>query len=116
MHAPLNGRTECLLGEAELERMKSTAILLNLGRGAILDENALVKALSAGTIAAAGLDVLVREPPEKGSPLLSLIRDGRLFVTPHNAWGSVESRNRLVCEVAENIRAFKNGSRRNRIV
>ena len=116
IHAPLTERTENLLGKKEFELMKRQAILLNLGRGAIVNEESLVNALKQGQILCAGLDVLKDEPPCENSPLPELVEQGKLFITPHNAWGSVESRNRLIREVLENIRAFQNGRDRNRIV
>ena len=95
--------------------MKSSAILLT-GRGAIVNEDALVEALENGRIRCAGLDVLKDEPPKESSPLPALVEKGKLFITPHNAWGSVESRTQLIREVLENIRAFQKGVKRNRIV
>ncbi len=116
IHAPLTERTENLLSHKEFELMKREAILLNLGRGAIINEEALVRALEQEKILCAGLDVLKDEPPREDSPLPALVDRGKLYITPHNAWGSVESRNRLIREVLENIRAFQNGTERNRIV
>lgn len=116
IHAPLNGRTENLINTEQFNLMKKNAILLNLGRGAIVNEAALLDALKHRKIAAAGLDVLCNEPPSKGSQLLDFVQEDRLLITPHNAWGSLESRKRLVKEVYENIAAFKNGKDRNRII
>ena len=116
IHAPLNEKTGNLINRSRLERMKPGAVLLNLGRGAIVNEADLICCLKEGKIKAAGLDVLVQEPPVEGSELLPLIREGKLLVTPHNAWGSIESRKRLVQEVSENIRAFLQGIQRNRII
>lgn len=116
IHAPLNERTENLISFGQFNSMKKNAILLNLGRGAIVDEPALLDALENRKIAAAGLDVLCSEPPSEGSPLLRFVLEDRLFITPHNAWGSLESRMRLVREVCENIKAFCNDIKRNRIV
>ncbi len=116
IHAPLNENTENLINRSRLSLMKKSAILLNLGRGAIVNEEDLIEALKSDKIGAAGLDVLREEPPQKDSDLLGLIDTGKLLVTPHNAWGSLESRRRLVREVFENIRAFAGNEKRNRIV
>lgn len=115
IHAPLNEQTRLLLGKREFSMMKSSAYLLNLGRGAIIDEKALAEALMAGNICRAALDVLTNEPPLRENPLLPLIGE-KLLITPHNAWGSMESRNRLVGEVYKNIEAFSEGQKRNRVV
>ena len=116
IHAPLNDNTENLINRSRLSLMKKNAILLNLGRGAIVNEEDLIEALKSDKIGAAGLDVLKEEPPRKDTALLDLINTGKLLVTPHNAWGSLESRSRLVREVFENIRAFAGNEKRNRIV
>lgn len=115
IHAPLNDNTRMLLGSNEFSLMKDTAYLVNVGRGAIIDETALAEAIIKGKIKGAALDVLTEEPPLKENPLLSLIGE-KLLITPHNAWGSIESRSRLINEVYENVKAFKAGIKRNRIV
>jgi len=115
VHAPLNERTRGLMGPPEFERMKRNSIFLNLGRGAIIDEKSLYSALKDNRIEAAGLDVLTDEPPSDNNPLLSLIGE-KLLITPHNAWGSVESRSRLIDEVYKNIEAHLRGENRNLIV
>lgn len=104
IHAPLNERTQGLIGAAELRRMKPTALLLNAGRGGIVDEEALAEALDAGCLAGAGLDVYAVEPLPPGSPLLRMRHPERLSLTPHTAWASAEARERLVAAIAENIR------------
>lgn len=106
IHAPLNARTQGLIGAAELARMKPTAFLVNMGRGGIVDEAALAAAVDAGTIAGAALDVFVTEPLPADSPLLHLAHPERVRYTPHTAWASVEARMRLVAAIAENIRAW----------
>lgn len=105
VHAPLNTRTAGLIGEAQLKRMKPTALLLNLGRGGIVDEAALARAVDEGIIAGAALDVYVTEPLPAGSPLLHVRHPERFRFTPHVAWASREALSRLVHQVAENIRA-----------
>jgi glycerate dehydrogenase len=113
IHAPLNAATNNLMNKAAFGKMKNSAILINVGRGPIVNEADLAEALKDGQIAAAGLDVLCVEPMEKDNPLLAIKDSGRLFITPHIAWGTYEARKRLLCEVADNIRAFCNGEKRN---
>jgi glycerate dehydrogenase len=104
IHAPLNDRTRDLLGYDELCRMKPTAILLNAGRGGIVNEEALARAIDEERLAGAGLDVFATEPLPADSPLLSVEHPERLSLTPHTAWASREARERLVAKIAENIR------------
>ena len=93
--------------------MKKSAIFLNLGRGPIVVEKDLAEALKSGTIAAAGLDVLTKEPVEADNPLNSVKDSTKLIVTPHIAWATVEARTRLMDEVYENIKAFTEVKARN---
>ena len=86
--------------------MKSSAILLNLGRGPIINESDLAAALNAGEISAAGLDVLCAEPMSKENPLLDVHDKDRLFITPHIAWATVEARQRLMKIIEGKIREF----------
>ena len=95
IHAPLNEYTEGLMNASAFHKMKSDAILLNLGRGPIINEADLADALDSGEIKAAGLDVLSVEPMAKDSPLLTVRDKDRLFITPHIAWAAVETRQRL---------------------
>lgn len=113
VHAPLNEATKGLIGAKELSKMKKSAIVLNLGRGGIIDETALADALERGTIAAAGTDVLTREPITKDNPLGRIKDSGKLVITPHIAWATVEARKRCADEVYENIRAWMRGEERN---
>ncbi len=93
--------------------MKKSAVLINVARGPVVNNADLYTALMENTIAAAGLDVLEKEPITADNPL-SLIKDStKLIITPHMSWGSIESRTRLVGEVTENIRAFLSGKDRN---
>jgi len=112
LHCPLTSATEGLIGKAQLAMMKNDAILINTARGGIVDEHALVQALRTGKIGGAGVDVLTTEPPAAGNPLLDPTIPN-LIVTPHNAWASRETRQRLVDEIAVNIQAFNNGTPRN---
>lgn len=113
IHAPLNSDTQNLIGEAELQKMKKTAILLNLGRGPIVDQVALTKALKEGWIEAAGLDVLTEEPMEADNPLIEIQDSTKLLITPHIAWATVEARSRCAREVFENMKSFLRGEERN---
>lgn len=114
LHCPLTPATRDLIGEAELSLMRPSALLINTARGGIVDERALAQALRLGIIGGAGVDVLSREPPVDGNPLLA--EDiPNLILTPHVAWASRESRQRLLDEVAENIIAFLAGRERNRV-
>lgn len=104
IHAPLNERTQGLIGARELRLMKPTAFIVNAGRGGIVDEAALAEALDAGCPAGAGLDVYAEEPLPADSPLLRMRHPERLSLTPHIAWASAEARERLIAAVAGNIR------------
>ena len=103
IHCPLNDRTRGLIGARELERMKPSALLINVARGGIVDEAALAAALDAGRLAGAALDVFVHEPMEKGNPLLAIREPDRLLLSPHNAWSPVEAVEVLVECIARNI-------------
>lgn len=113
IHAPLNNTTEGFIGEEELHKMKKSVVLLNLGRGPIVDENALAKALKEEWIAAAGLDVLTVEPMLSTNPLFDIKDSTKLIITPHIAWATVEARQRVTEEVYQNIVAFQKGEERN---
>ncbi len=113
IHAPLNEATRGLIGEEELRKMKKNAVLLNLGRGPIINEYALAKALKEDWIGAAGLDVLTVEPMVESNPLKDIEDSTRLIITPHIAWATVEARQRVTDEVYQNILAFQKGEERN---
>ena len=106
IHCPLNDRTRGLIGAAELRRMKPTAILINVARGGIVDEQALAEALDAGFIRGAASDVFTSEPVASSSPLLALKEPYRFLPSPHNAWSTVEAIDRLIACIAENIKEF----------
>lgn len=106
IHAPLNEHTEGLIDSEAFRKMKPGTILLNLGRGPIIQEKALADALNMGKIAAAGLDVLSAEPMRPDNPLLNVQDKDRLLITPHIAWAAVESRQRLMRIIANQIREF----------
>lgn len=113
IHAPLNEATRNFVGERELSWMKRDAVLLNLGRGSIIDQEALAKALLEERIGGAGLDVLTIEPMAADNPLLKVQDSTRLIITPHIAWATTEARQRCVDEVARNVEAFLAGKERN---
>ena len=106
IHAPLNEYTEGLMDKDAFCKMKSDAILLNLGRGPIINEADLADALNAGELRAAGLDVLSVEPMAMDSPLLNVKDKDRLFITPHIAWATIEARQRLMKIIAGQIEEF----------
>ncbi|MDJ0835503.1 MAG: NAD(P)-dependent oxidoreductase [Acidobacteriota bacterium] len=114
IHAPLNARTRNLIGRDQLALMKPDAVLINVGRGGIIDEAQLAVALDEGLIAGAALDVLEREPPLPENPLFHLHHPRRLFITPHIAGLSSQARTRLAQEIRRNIDAFRSGQTRNR--
>ena len=116
IHAPLNDKTNNLFNKEAFDKMKTSTVLLNLGRGPIVNDADLTEALEQGKIAAAGLDVLGKEPIEKDNPLLRIKDSTKLVITPHVAWGTVEARTRLMDEVYENIAAFTKGEARNAVV
>lgn len=113
IHAPLNADTLDLIGKEELMKMKDTAILLNLGRGPIVNQEALAEALLKDEIGGAGLDVLTVEPMRADNPLLQVQDSTKLIITPHIAWATVEARKRCAEEVYQNIVAYQNGMERN---
>ena len=104
IHCPLNERTRGLIGARELALMKPSAYLVNLGRGAVVDEAALAAAVDAGRLAGAALDVFSTEPLPEDHPLLHISHPERLRFTPHIAWASYESLDRLVERMVENIK------------
>ena len=116
LHCPLTDRTQNIINADALFKMKRTAILLNLARGPVVDEQALYDALVNGQIAAAGLDVLVKEPIAADNPLGRIKDSTKLLITPHMAWGSREARERCAREVYENIKSFLAGEERNVVV
>lgn len=106
VHAPLNRYTENLIDAKALGKMKKNCIFLNLGRGPIVVEQDLADALDAGTIQAAGLDVLCKEPMSPDNPLKHIKDSKKLFITPHIGWASVESRTRLMDIILGQVKEF----------
>jgi glycerate dehydrogenase len=117
LHCPLTDATRWMVNRSFLAAMKPGALLINTGRGALVDEPALIEALASGRLGGAGLDVLADEPPRADHPLTDPRAPwaSRVVVTPHIAWGTVEARTRLAAEVAKNLDAFLRGERRNRV-
>ncbi len=106
LHCPLNESTYQIVNSTRLASMKPDAILINTGRGPLIDEQALADALNQGIIQAAGLDVLTNEPPHKENPLFSA---RNCFITPHIAWATVEARKRLIDIATDNLRCWIDG-------
>ena len=105
LHVPLSAETRNLIGMEQLRKMKRTAILINTARGGLVDEQALVQALREGLIAGAGFDVLSKEPPKQGNPLLDLHMPN-FILTPHVAWASDGAMQFLADQLIDNIEAF----------
>ncbi|RDU25115.1 D-2-hydroxyacid dehydrogenase [Anaerosacchariphilus polymeriproducens] len=108
IHAPLNENTQGLMDKIAFQKMKKSAILLNLGRGPIVVEEDLMQALENEELAAAGLDVLCEEPMSELNPLLRMKDSSRLVITPHIAWASVEARTRLMNIILNQIKEYFN--------
>jgi len=106
VHCPLNDTTRDLLGYEEFRIMKRNAVLINTGRGGIVNESDLSCALDEELIAYAALDVLSKEPPEASNPLFRIKNPEKLLITPHIAWASIESRERLMEGITNNISDF----------
>jgi len=106
IHAPLNDNTKNLISSDQLSLMKNSAYLINVGRGGIVDEGALASAIDSGDIGGACIDVFEKEPVDKNNPLLKVKHSEKLILTPHNAWASIESREKLIDIVCDNIETF----------
>ncbi|EKT4521940.1 2-hydroxyacid dehydrogenase [Pseudomonas putida] len=111
LHCPLNDHTRHMIGARELALLKPGALVVNTARGGLIEEQALANALRSGHLGGAATDVLSVEPPVNGNPLLQADVP-RLIVTPHSAWGAVESRQRIVGQLSENAQAFFAGQPR----
>ncbi len=114
LHCPLSEQTRNMIGEPELRAMKHDAVLVNTARGGLVDEAALLRALKEGWIAGAGFDVLSKEPPRDGNPLLE-VELPNLIVTPHVAWSSDKAMQALADQLIDNMEAFVRGEERNRV-
>ncbi|WP_324710605.1 2-hydroxyacid dehydrogenase [Pseudomonas citronellolis] len=114
LHCPLTEQTRGMIGQRELDLMKPGAFIVNTARGGLIDEQALADTLRRGHLGGAATDVLSVEPPKDGNPLLAGDIP-RLIVTPHNAWGSREARQRIVGQVTDNAAAFFRGDKLRRV-
>lgn len=110
LHCPLADDTYHFINADSLDKMRPNAILINTGRGPLVDEEAVAKALHEGKIAAYGADVMTQEPPSKDNPLF---KEPNAYITPHIAWATLEARTRLNKMVAENVKAFLEGHPQN---
>ena len=112
LNCPLNESTRHMINSETLAMMKPSAYLINTARGALIDEKALIQALNDGVIAGAGLDVQEVEPLDDASPLYTM---DNVIITPHMGWRGLETRQRLVSMIGDNIRAFASGRPINRV-
>ena len=106
LHCPLNEQTKHMINKDTIAKMKSSAVIINTGRGALINEADLCEALAAKRIAGAGLDVQEVEPPAEDSPLYTL---DNVIITPHMGWKGLETRQRLVGIIRDNVQAFFKG-------
>jgi len=107
INAPLNEKTKGMINEDAFEKMKQDVVLVNTGRGAVIDESALIKAIKSGKVYAAGLDTLSQEPPEKDNPLFGF---DNVIITPHTAWNTKETDYNLSEQIVKIVKAFVEGS------
>ena len=112
LHCPLTAETRELMNDEKLGWMRPSALLINTGRGPLVSEEAVARALVAGRLAGFGADVLSLEPPKADNPLLQA---PRTVITPHIAWASVEARQRLMAVAVENVSVFLSGKIQNRV-
>lgn len=115
IHVPLTAETRGMIGTKQIEAMKESAIVVNVARGAVTDEVALAEAVKSGRIAGLGVDVFSQEPFGPEHPFNGILELPNVCLTPHTAWGALETRNRCIAMVAENISAFCQGERKNRV-
>lgn len=112
LHCPLDENNYHFINDSFISGMKDGAVLINTARGALVDEEALAKALKSGKLSAAALDVLEKEPPARSNPLIGL---DNCIITPHMAWSPLEMRQRIIDILADNIESWLNGGHLNRI-
>lgn len=115
LHVPLTDETRGMIDHKRIKMMKKNALLINVARGAVTDETALSEAILQGELGGLGIDVFSAEPLPEDHPYHRIMDRDNVIFTPHTAWGSLEARNRVICEMAENIRAFYAGEERNRV-
>lgn len=115
IHVPLTEQTRGMIGKKELSEMKPGVILVNVARGAVTDEAALAEGVRSGQVGGLGVDVYSAEPFGPEHPFSTILDRPNVCLTPHTAWGAIETRNRCITMVAENIAAFRAGCRKNRV-
>lgn len=115
LHLPLTEDTRALINKERLSLMKKSAILINVARGAVVDERAVADAVMSGAIGGVGIDVYNGEPMREDSPYNEIMARDNVILTPHMAWAAYEARERCMHEIAENIEAFLKGGKRNRV-
>ena len=115
VHVPLSGETRGMIGQKQIGLMKPGVIFVNVARGAVTDEKALADAVKTGKIGGLGVDVYSTEPFGEDHPFNEILNCSNVCLTPHTAWGAIETRNRCMAMVAENIAAFRAGEKRNRV-
>lgn len=116
LHTPLNEQTRHIINEERLKIMKKSAILINVARGAVVDEEAVTRAIENKDIYGIGVDVYSTEPMQKDSPYQRILNYPNTIFTPHMAWGAIEARQRCIDEVILNIKSYCKGEKRSRIV
>ena len=115
VHVPLTDETRGMIGAAQIAKMKKNAIFINVARGLVADEEALTKAIEEERIGALGVDVFSAEPFGEDHPYTRILDRANVLLTPHTAWGAIETRNRCMAIVAGNIAAWQRGEIRNRV-
>ena len=115
VHVPLTAETRGMIGKAQIDRMKPGVIFINVARGAVTDEQALVCGVKSGKIGGLGVDVFSTEPFGEDHPFNEILDRTNVCLTPHTAWGAIETRNRCIMMVAENIADFRAGGKKNRV-
>lgn len=115
IHTPLNSETKNLISAERIAKMKKNVILVNVARGAVVDEEAIAEAIKNGQISGFGTDVYTTEPFRENHPFYELRSMPNVCMTPHCAWGALEARERCIEEIVKNINAFYNGETRNRV-
>ena len=115
VHVPLTDETRGMIGEKQIAKMKKNAIFINVARGLVADEEALTKAVEEDRIGGLGVDVFSAEPFGADHPYNPILDRSNVLLTPHTAWGAIETRNRCMAIVADNIAAWQRGEKRNRV-
>ncbi|MBR2293874.1 MAG: hydroxyacid dehydrogenase [Clostridia bacterium] len=116
LHVPLSEETRGMIGTEQLASMKNGAILINVARGAVTDEEAVARAIESGHLGGFASDVYSREPFDKSHPFYRILGYRNVCLTPHMAWGSAEARARCIAVIVENLRSYLDGNEKNRIV